>query len=79
MPPHAHTWQVMVYQLDAEGPADDDEGEDSTPSYREWVLPAAEFHGSWEALVSGGRALPGACSACKLTGTSRVCARPGKS
>ncbi|KAL4430726.1 hypothetical protein ABPG75_005982 [Micractinium tetrahymenae] len=44
------TWNVMVYQLDGEGPADDDEGEDGTPSYREWVLPAAEFHGSWEAL-----------------------------
>lgn len=42
--------QVLVYQLDAEGPADDDEGEEAAPSYREWALPATEFHG----LVPGG-------------------------
>lgn len=47
--------QVLVFQLDSEGPADDDEGEDNTPSYREWVLPAAEFHGSWETLVGAQR------------------------
>ncbi|KAL4859562.1 Pachytene checkpoint protein 2 [Chlorella vulgaris] len=38
-------WTVLVYQLDAEGPADDDEGEEAAPSYREWALPATEFHG----------------------------------
>ncbi|PRW58109.1 pachytene checkpoint 2-like protein [Chlorella sorokiniana] len=43
-------WQVCVFALDSEGAADDDEGEDGTPAYREWVLPAAEFHGSWETL-----------------------------
>ena len=44
--------QVLVYQLDCEGPADDDEGGDeATPAYREWQLPAAEFDGCWEALV----------------------------
>lgn len=32
--------QVYVYQLDSEGPVDDDEGEDDTPSYREWTLPS---------------------------------------
>ena len=41
---------MLVYQLDAEGPADDDECEDAAPSHREWALPAAEFHGLWEAL-----------------------------
>ena len=43
--------QVLVFQLDTEPPADDDEGEDNTPAYREWTLPAAEFHGSWDTLV----------------------------
>lgn len=80
--PAVRARQVMVYQLDAEGPADDDEGEDGTPSYREWVLPAAEFHGSWEALVRGappagatwmrcGRAAGtagGCCSGCACAG-----------
>ena len=32
--------QIHVYMLDTEGAVDDDEGEDNTPSYREWVLPA---------------------------------------
>lgn len=36
-------WQyearVHVYQLSEEGAADDDEGEDGVPSYREWILP----------------------------------------
>lgn len=32
--------QVHVYQLDTEGPAEDDDSEDNTPSYREWVLPS---------------------------------------
>lgn len=43
-----------MFVLDSEGAADDDEGEDGTPAYREWVLPAAEFHGSWETLVGAG-------------------------
>lgn len=46
--------QVLVFQLDTEGAADDDEGEEGTPSYREWILPAAEFHGGWETLVGAG-------------------------
>lgn len=37
-------WQyspaVHVYQPSDEGAADDDEGEDGVPSYREWILPA---------------------------------------
>ena len=41
---------MLVYQLDAEGPADDDECDDAAPSHREWALPAAEFQGQWEAL-----------------------------
>jgi hypothetical protein len=36
-------WQyslaVHAYQLSEEGAADDDEGEDGVPSYREWILP----------------------------------------
>eukprot|EP00887_Chlorella_sp_A99_P005334 scaffold1.g5334.t1 len=43
-------WTVHCYHLDAEGPADDDEGEDNVPAYREWVLPAKDFHGAWPAL-----------------------------
>jgi hypothetical protein len=35
-------------QLNDEGPADDDEGEDGVPSYREWALPAREFEGLWD-------------------------------
>jgi DNA polymerase III delta prime subunit len=41
---------VLVFQLDGEGPADDDEGDEAAPSHREWSLPAADFHGLWESL-----------------------------
>jgi hypothetical protein len=33
-----------VYQLSEEAAAEDDEGEDNVPSYREWELPSAAFH-----------------------------------
>lgn len=32
-----------VYQLSEEAAAEDDEGEDNVPSYREWELPSAAF------------------------------------
>eukprot|EP00877_Chromochloris_zofingiensis_P015126 jgi/Chrzof1/9868/Cz04g19020.t1 len=47
-------WQyqpsIHVYQLSDEGAADDDEGEEGVPSYREWMLPCRDFHGLWESL-----------------------------
>ena len=33
-----------VYQVSEEEPAEDEEGEDNVPSYREWELPSASFH-----------------------------------
>ncbi|KXZ54058.1 hypothetical protein GPECTOR_5g166 [Gonium pectorale] len=59
--PHQHRlnspllfWQysprIFVYQLSDEAPADDDEGEEGVPSYRELLLPAADLAGQWEAL-----------------------------
>jgi len=44
------TWRVHVFTLDSTGPEDDDEGEDDAPSFRSWLLPAADFHGLWSAL-----------------------------
>jgi hypothetical protein len=41
---------TLLLQLSDEGAADDDEGEDGVPSYREWILPAQDFHGLWESL-----------------------------
>jgi hypothetical protein len=41
---------VSARQLSEELAAEDDEGEDSVPSYRDWLLPCREFHGLWEAL-----------------------------
>lgn len=65
-PPQSICLQVCVFALDSEGAADDDEGEDGTPAYREWVLPAAEFHGGWETLVGAGAAGRGSSRAdCK--------------
>lgn len=61
-----------MFALDTEGAADDDEGEDGTPAYREWVLPAAEFHGSWETLVGAGRRGPEASRDCSC---GRLCCR----
>eukprot|EP00873_Tetraselmis_striata_P007007 jgi/Tetstr1/427271/TSEL_001724.t1 len=47
-------WQIEprfnIYQLSEELAAEDDEGEDSVPSFRDWLLPCREFHGMWEAL-----------------------------
>lgn len=48
-------WQftptIHIYQLDEDGAADDDEGEDGVPTYKEWQLPAREFDNLWESLV----------------------------
>lgn len=42
---------VHVYQVqEEEGPAEDEEGEDGVPSYQEWLLPAAQFEGTWATL-----------------------------
>ncbi|KAG2452939.1 hypothetical protein HYH02_002276 [Chlamydomonas schloesseri] len=45
-----YTPRIYVYQLSDEGPADDDEGEEGVPSYRELLLPALDLAGQWEAL-----------------------------
>ena len=42
---------VHVFQLSEEGPADDDETEDNISVYREWMLPAREFHNLWDSLL----------------------------
>jgi hypothetical protein len=49
-PPSPAPLPPALPQLNEEGPADDDEGEDGVPSYRELPLPAAELAGQWEAL-----------------------------
>jgi len=48
-------WQfrlaIFVYQVnEEEEPAEDEEGEDGVPSYSEWLLPAAQFEGTWASL-----------------------------
>ena len=43
-------WHITAYSLDTTGPEDGDDGEDDTPSFRQWTLPCAEFHGMWETL-----------------------------
>ncbi|PNW87301.1 hypothetical protein CHLRE_02g117150v5 [Chlamydomonas reinhardtii] len=45
-----YTPRIFVYQLSDEGPAEDDEGEEGVPSYRELLLPALDLAGQWEAL-----------------------------
>ena len=45
---------VYVFQLSEEGAADADEGEDGVSSYREYELPAREFHGLWDSLIYSG-------------------------
>ncbi|KAL2634595.1 hypothetical protein R1flu_006074 [Riccia fluitans] len=45
------TLQVHVYQLNEGGPAEELEGNDTIPSFHEWMLPAREFHGLWESLI----------------------------
>ncbi|KAK9812929.1 hypothetical protein WJX72_005914 [[Myrmecia] bisecta] len=43
--------QTHVFQLSEEGAADAEQSGDNVPSYREWALPAREFHQQWESLV----------------------------
>ena len=43
--------EIHVFQLSEEGAADDDEPEDSVSTYRDWLLPAQEFHNLWDSLV----------------------------
>lgn len=43
-------WEVRAYALDVGGPEDGDNGDEETPSFRQWALPSAEFHGLWESL-----------------------------
>ena len=43
--------KIHVFQLSEEGAADDDETEDSVSTYRDWLLPAREFHNLWDSLV----------------------------
>lgn len=45
---------VHVFQLSEEGAADDDETEESVSIYREWMLPAREFHNLWDSLLYEG-------------------------
>ncbi len=42
---------VHVFQLSEEGAADDDATEDAVSVYREWMLPAREFHNLWDSLL----------------------------
>ena len=43
---------VHVFQLSEEGAADDGDGTEEAGSiYREWMLPAREFHSMWDALL----------------------------
>lgn len=42
---------IYVFQLCAEGPADSEESEDGVSAYREYELPACEFHGLWDSLI----------------------------
>lgn len=46
---------LPALQLNDEGPADDDEGEEGVPSYREWALPAREFEGMWDRWAARAR------------------------
>ena len=43
--------EIHVFQLSEEGAADDDEPEDDVSTYRDWLLPAQEFHNLWDSLV----------------------------
>ncbi|CAK0750807.1 hypothetical protein CVIRNUC_002019 [Coccomyxa viridis] len=55
---HLLFWQVQleihVFQLSEEGPADDDEPEDDVSTYRDWLLPALDFHSLWDSLIYEG-------------------------
>jgi len=46
-------FEIHVFQLNEEGAADDDEAEDDVSTYRDWLLPAQEFHNLWDSLVYG--------------------------
>ena len=61
---------IHVFQLNDEGPADAEDGDEATPSYSEWQLPARAFCGLWESLIYGEvrPCFPGFC-----TETSRGC------
>ena len=67
---------IHVFMLNEEGPADAEDGDEATPSYSEWQLPARAFCGLWESLIYGEvwPCFPGFC-----TETSRGCTenRPG--
>lgn len=44
--------RIHVFQLNDEGPAEaEEEGEEATPAYSEWQLPATAFCGLWDSLV----------------------------
>ena len=45
--------EIHVFQLNEEGAADDDEAEDNVSTYKDWLLPAQEFHNLWDSLVYG--------------------------
>ena len=42
---------IRVFRLHSAGPTDADAAPDEASSYKEWDLPAAEFHGIWSSLV----------------------------
>eukprot|EP00798_Chlamydomonas_sp_ICE-L_P005534 gene5534-4168_t len=41
---------VESIYLNSDGAADDDEGEEGAPAFKEWILPNSETHGLWDAL-----------------------------
>eukprot|EP00884_Botryococcus_braunii_P000790 jgi/Botrbrau1/10711/Bobra.357_1s0013.1 len=43
--------QVSVFQLCEDGGLEDDEVEESVSAYKQWQLPAREFHTLWDSLV----------------------------
>ena len=46
--------EIHVFQLSEEGAADDGEMEDDVSTYRDWQLPAQEFHNLWDSLIYEG-------------------------
>ena len=42
---------VYVFQLDEDGAGEEMDGDEDIATYKEWPLPAREFHGLWESLV----------------------------
>ena len=44
--------QVHVFQLQEDGPAQEDlDDDDDISAANHWLLPSSEFHGLWESLV----------------------------